>query len=128
LSIELDVLIESQQMRDQGLAPSRISHTNFKHQYWTVSQMVTQHTNGGCNLNPGDLFGSGTISGPVREEGGAIIELTQGGKAPITLATSGEQRAFLKDGDAVILRGWCEKEGFARIGFGESKGEVLAAV
>jgi fumarylacetoacetase len=128
LSIELDVLIESKEMRDKGLAASRISHTNFKHQYWTVSQMVTQHTNGGCNLNPGDLFGSGTISGPVREEGGAIIELTQGGKVPITLASSGEQRAFLQDGDAVILRGWCEKEGFARIGFGESKGEVLAAV
>lgn len=128
LSIELDVLIESQHMREQGLAPSRISHTNFKHQYWTVSQMVTQHTNGGCNLSPGDLFGSGTISGPVREEGGAIIELTQGGKVPITLASSGEERAFLQDGDAVILRGWCERAGFARIGFGESKGEILPAV
>jgi fumarylacetoacetase len=127
LDIELDVLIESQHMRDQGLPAARVSHTNFKHQYWTAAQMVTQHTNGGCNLNPGDLFGSGTVSGPVREEGGAIIELTQGGKAPITLATSGEKRAFLQDGDAVILRGWCERPGLARVGFGECRGLVLAA-
>lgn len=125
LSIELDVLIESQQMREQGLSASPVSHTNFRHQYWTVGQMVTQHTNGGCNLNPGDLFGSGTISGPTPAEGGAIIELTKGGKAPISLSTSGEERAFLHDGDAVILRGWCEKTGFARIGFGESRGEVV---
>jgi fumarylacetoacetase len=128
LSIELDVWVESQQMREQGLSASQVSHTNFKHQYWTPAQMVTQHTGGGCNLNPGDLFGSGTISGPTPAEGGAIIELTQGGKLPITLASSGETRSFLRDGDAVILRGWCEKPGFARIGFGESRGEVLSAV
>ena len=127
LSIELEVHIESQQMREQGLAPSRITRTNFCHQYWSVSQMVTQHAMGGCNLNPGDLFGSGTISGPTQDQAGAIIELTQGGKAPITLTSSGEQRAFLHDGDAVMLRGWCEKPGFARIGFGESRGTVLPA-
>ena len=90
--------------------------------------MVTQHTMGGCNLQAGDLFGSGTISGPTQEEAGAIIELTQGGKSPITLDSSGEQRAFLHDGDAVILRGWCEKPGFARIGFGESRGEILPSI
>ena len=127
LSIELDVHVESQQMRDKNLKPSRITRTNFRHQYWTASQMVTQHAMGGCNLNPGDLFGSGTISGPTPDQAGAIIELTKGGREPITLATSGEQRAFLHDGDAVILRGWCEKPGFARIGFGESRGEILPA-
>lgn len=128
LSIELEVHIESRQMRDKGLAPSRITRTNFHHQYWTVGQMVTQHAMGGCNLNPGDLFGSGTISGPTQEQAGAIIELTKAGQSPIPLETSGEQRAFLQDGDAVILRGWCEKPGFARIGFGESRGEILPAL
>jgi fumarylacetoacetase len=128
LSIELEVLIESAALREKGLAPARVSHTNFRHQYWTVAQMVAQHTMGGCNLQPGDLFGSGTISGPTHEEAGAIIELTKGGREPITLAGSSEQRAFLHDGDAVILRGWCEKPGFARIGFGESRGQVLPAI
>ncbi|MCJ0765574.1 fumarylacetoacetase [Variovorax terrae] len=128
LSIELEVLIESAALREKGLAPARVSHTNFRHQYWTVAQMVAQHAMGGCNLQSGDLFGSGTISGPTPEQAGAIIELTKGGREPITLAGSGEQRAFLHDGDAVILRGWCEKPGFARIGFGESRGQVLPAI
>jgi fumarylacetoacetase len=128
LSIELEVWIESQQMRAQGLPASRITRTNFRHQYWSAAQMVTQHAMGGCNLQPGDLFGSGTISGPTPDQAGAIIELTQGGKAPITLGSSGEQRAFLHDGDAVMLRGWCEQPGFARIGFGESRGQVLPAI
>ena len=104
-----------------------VSRTNFRHQYWTFAQMVAQHTVGGCNLNSGDLLGSGTISGPTPSEAGAIIELTKGGKEPITLS-NGEQRAFLQDGDAVILRGWCEKPGCARIGFGENRGEVLPAL
>jgi fumarylacetoacetase len=128
LSIELDVRIETPHMRKRGLAPSRVTRTNFRHQYWSTSQMVTQHTMGGCNLKAGDLFGSGTISGPTPEQAGAIIELTRGGKSPITLATSGEQRAFLLDGDAVILRGWCDKPGFKRIGFGECRGEILPSI
>jgi fumarylacetoacetase len=81
---------------------------------------------GGCSLNPGDLFGSGTISGPGPGEAGAMIELTRGGQAPVALA-DGDTRAFLQDGDAVMLRGWCEKPGAARIGFGESRGMVLPA-
>ena len=125
LAIDLEVFVESQQMRELGLAPSRITRTNFRHQYWSVAQMVTQHAMGGCNLQPGDLFGSGTISGPTQDQAGAIIELTRGGSSPITLASSGERRAFLHDGDAVILRGWCNKPGFARIGFGESRGHIL---
>ena len=127
LDIQLDVLLESAQMRAQGQAPSTLTKTSFRHQYWTFAQMVTQHTMGGCNLQTGDLLGSGTISGPTPDQAGAIIELTQGGKAPLTL-NNGEQRAFLKDGDAVTLRGWCERDGFARIGFGENRGEILPAV
>ena len=127
LDISLQVQIESAQARAQGLGAMAVSHTNFRHQYWTFAQMLAQHTMGGCNLHSGDLLGSGTISGPTPPEAGAIIELTKGGKQPITLS-NGEQRAFLHDGDAVILRGWCEKPGCARIGFGENRGEVLPAV
>ena len=127
LDIQLDVLLESDQMRAQGQAPSTLTKTSFRHQYWTFAQMVAQHTMGGCNLQTGDLLGSGTISGPTPDQAGAIIELTKGGKEPITL-NNGEQRAFLQDGDAVTLRGWCEKPGFARIGFGENRGEILPAI
>ena len=126
LDIQLDVSIESAQRRSQGQPACRVSRTSFRHQYWTVAQMLTQHTMGGCNLNSGDLLGSGTISGPTHAETGAIIELTKGGKEPVML-DGGEQRAFLQDGDAVILRGWCEKPGAARIGFGECRGMVLPA-
>ena len=127
IDIQLEVAIESAQARATGRRPSTVSATSFRHQYWTYAQMVAQHTMGGCNLNPGDLLGSGTISGPTPAEAGAIIELTKGGKDPITL-DGGESRAFLHDGDAVILRGWCEKPGAARIGFGENRGEVLPAI
>ncbi len=127
LDIRLDVAIETAQARAQGHAGTRVSGTSFRHQYWTVAQMVTQHTMGGCNLQSGDLLGTGTISGPTAQEAGAIIEQTQGGRQPITLE-GGEQRAFLHDGDAVILRGWCEKPGAARIGFGECRGTVLPAL
>ena len=126
LDIQLDVTLESLQMRSKGQPASTLTQTSFRHQYWTFAQMVTQHTMGGCNLQTGDLLGSGTISGPTPEQAGAIIELTKGGKEPITL-NNGEQRAFLHDGDAVILRGWCQKDGFARIGFGDNRGEVLPA-
>jgi fumarylacetoacetase len=127
IDIRLEVLIESARNRAQGQAASTITRTSFKHQYWTFAQMVTQHTVNGCNLQSGDLLGSGTVSGPTPEQAGAIIELTKGGKEPITL-DNGEKRAFLHDGDAVILRGWCQRDGFARIGFGENRGEVLPAI
>lgn len=128
LDVQLTVSIESAQHRQRGLAPAEVSRTNFRHQYWTIAQMLAQHTVGGCNLQPGDLCGTGTISGPTPSEAGAIVELSQGGTRPITLAGTGEQRAFLEDGDAVILRGWCERAGAARIGFGECRGMVLPAV
>ena len=127
LDIRLDVLIETGKGRTAGRAGTRVSSTSFRHQYWTVAQMVTQHAMGGCNLQSGDLLGTGTISGPTPLEAGAIIEQTKAGKEPITL-DGGEQRAFLLDGDAVILRGWCEKPGAARIGFGECRGMVLPAL
>ncbi len=127
LDIRLEVLIQSAQRHAQGQPGTRVSHTSFRHQYWTVAQMVTQHTMGGCNLQPGDLIGTGTISGPTPDEAGAIIEQTRGGQQPLTLA-GGEQRAFLHDGDTVVLRGWCEKPGAARIGFGTCSGTVLPAL
>ena len=88
--------------------------------------MVTHHSVNGCNLKPGDFFGSGTQSGTTPESVGALLEVTTGGKNPITLS-NGEQRTFLEDGDAIILKGWCDGEGLPRIGFGEAKGTVLAA-
>ncbi|WP_431109380.1 fumarylacetoacetase [Variovorax paradoxus] len=126
IDIRLEVWLESGKAQSDRSGPSRLSRTSFKHQYWSVAQMVAHHTVGGCALNPGDLFGSGTISGPGPGEAGAIIELTRAAQSPVTLA-NGEQRGFLEDGDAVLLRGWCEKPGHARIGFGESRGTVLPA-
>lgn len=127
IDVNLSVSLQTAQMRSQGLAAEEISRTNFKHQHWCVSQMLVQHTVGGCNLHAGDVLGTGTISGPTPEEAGAIIELAQAGQKPITLAT-GEQRAFLSDGDAVVLRGSCARAGAVRIGFGECQGEVLPSV
>ncbi|MBN9409934.1 MAG: fumarylacetoacetase [Burkholderiales bacterium] len=128
VDVQLEVRLESKQHRARGLSADRLSATSFRHQYWTIGQMVTQHTVGGCNLQPGDLLGTGTISGPTYEEAGAIVELSVGGTKQIPLPATGESRTFLEDGDAVILRGWCEKPGAARIGFGESRGEVLPAI
>lgn len=128
VDVQLTVSIQSSQHRAQGLEPAEVSRTSFRHQYWTIAQMLAQHTVGGCNLQPGDLCGTGTISGPTPSEAGAIVELSQGGTKPITLSGTGEQRSFLQDGDAVILRGWCERPGTTRIGFGECRGMVLPAV
>ena len=128
VDVQLSVSIETGQARAQGLPAAQITRTSFRHQYWTIAQMLAQHTVGGCNLQPGDLCGTGTVSGPTPEEAGAIVELSLGGSRPITLAGTGEQRTFLQDGDAVILRGWCEKEGAARIGFGQCRGTVLPAI
>jgi fumarylacetoacetase len=126
IDIQLEVWLETTKHRQQGLGAARLSRTSFKHQYWTVSQMVAHHTINGCNLRPGDVLGSGTVSGPSADEAGAMMELAHNGTAPVSLAT-GEDRSFVEDGDAIILRGFCEKPGFARIGFGDCRGEVLAA-
>jgi fumarylacetoacetase len=124
--IALEVWIETAAMRVKGLSPHRLSASNFHHAYWSVSQMVAHHTVNGCNLCPGDLLGSGTQSGPKPDEAGALIELTQGGKHTIALP-DGESRTFLEDGDRVVFKGFCQREGAARIGFGEVSGTLLPA-
>lgn len=124
--IQLAVMLETQKMRDDGENPSQLSLSSFKHSYWTVAQMVAHHTINGCNLKAGDMFGSGTQSGPTHEESGSMLELSCGGKQSISLA-NGEKRTFLEDGDNVIMKGWCQAEGAVSIGFGEVTGMVLAA-
>ncbi|MFZ0550670.1 MAG: fumarylacetoacetate hydrolase family protein, partial [Steroidobacteraceae bacterium] len=125
LDLNLEVLLETAAMRASGAAPQPLARTNFRHSYWSVAQMVAHHTVNGCNLEPGDLLGSGTQSGPTPDQAGSLLELTAGGKEPLRLA-SGETRTFIEDGDRVILRGWCERPGYARLGFGEASGTVLA--
>lgn len=125
--ITLEVLIETASSADKRLPPSQICRTSFSHAYWTIAQMVAHHSSNGCAMAPGDLLGTGTQSGPTEREAGSLLELTKGGKSPIRLS-SGEERTFLEDGDSVIFRGWCEKNGFARIGFGEVKGTVLPSI
>ncbi len=127
MDIQLEVLLQTQTMRQQDQAATRLTHTSYRHAYWTVAQIVAHHTVNGCNLQPGDLMGTGTLSGPTLDEAGALIELTVGGKQPLTLP-NGESRTYLEDGDAVVLRGWCEKPGAARIGFGQCVGTVLPAL
>jgi fumarylacetoacetase len=126
IDIQLEVLLETQRMRAQGEAPERLSHSTFRDSYWTVSQLVAHHTVNGCNLEAGDLLGSGTQSGPAPGEAGSLLELSEGGKRPLTLR-SGETRTYLADGDRVVFRGWCERDGFARVGFGAVDGIVLPA-
>lgn len=124
--VELEVTLETEQMRKRRQPPTRLSSSNFRDSYWTVAQMVAHHTASGCNLQPGDLFGSGTQSGPDPDGAGALIELTLGGKQPVTLG-NGEVRTFLEDGDTVTLRACCQKPDRARIGFGAVTGTVLPA-
>ncbi|MEK7346166.1 MAG: fumarylacetoacetase [Pseudomonadota bacterium] len=124
--IQLQVGLQTPQMRAAGQQDASICRTSYRHAYWTVAQMVTHHTVNGCNLQPGDLLGSGTLSGPTLDQAAALIELTTGGKNPVALP-NGEQRTWLEDGDSVVLRGWCEREGAARVGFGECVGTVLPA-
>ena len=124
IDIALTVQIETAAMARDGQAPATLSHSRWAEAaYWTAAQLLTHHTVGGCNLQPGDLFGTGTLSGPAAGQGGSMLELSMGGKAPITLP-NGEQRTFLADGDRVILRGRCAAAGAAAIGFGECSGRV----
>ena len=124
IDIRLEVLLLTEQMEQQGMEPEKLSESSFKHSYWTISQMMTHHTMNGCNLQPGDLLGSGTQSGPEPEEAGSLLELSDAGKKPFTLKT-GETRTFLEDGDTVIMRGYCESSTAKRIGLGEVVGKVL---
>jgi len=123
--IQLEVYLSSQQMRDADIAPVRLSHGTFKDMYWTMAQLVAHHTSNGCDLRPGDLIASGTVSGQGKDERGCLLEITRRGAEPFALPT-GEERQFLEDGDEVIMRGYCEREGSVRIGFGECRAMIVA--
>lgn len=124
LDITVEVLLQTAKMREAGMAPHRLTKSRIAEAaYWTAAQLVAHHTVNGCNLQPGDLLGSGTLSGPTPDAAGSLIEQTQGGKQAIELP-NGEKRTFLEDGDTLILRGWCERDGAVRIGLGEARGTV----
>jgi fumarylacetoacetase len=127
LDICIEALLQSQRMREQNQPPHRMSRSSFKYAYWTIAQLVAHHTVNGCNLLAGDLLGTGTQSGPTPAEAGSLLELSKGGREPLRINPH-ETRTFLEDGDTVILRGWCEKAGATRIGFGESRGRMLPSL
>jgi fumarylacetoacetase len=124
--IKLEVYIQTPKMRESGEKPFMISRSNMKDLYWTIGQMLAHHASNGCNLQTGDLMATGTVSGKEKSERGCLLEMTWRGKEPIELP-NGEQRRFLEDGDEVIMKGFCEREGFRRIGFGECRGIILPA-
>ena len=124
--IKLEVYIQTPKMREENVEPFMLSRSNTKDLYWTIGQMLTHHASNGCNLQTGDLMATGTVSGKGKDERGCLLELTWRGKEPIELP-NGEQRRFLEDGDEIIMRGYCEREGFHRIGFGECRGRILPA-
>ena len=126
IDVQLEVWLDTARMRAAGAASQRLSTSGFRDAWWTVSQLVAHHTVNGCNLQPGDLLGSGTQSGPLPAQAGSLLELSAGGRQPLQL-TSGETRTFLEDGDRVTLRGWCARTGCARVGFGEATGTILPA-
>jgi fumarylacetoacetase len=121
--ITLEVWLRSAQMQE----PVRLSHSDFATLYWNLAQMIAHHTSNGCPIRPGDLIGSGTVSGPAKDNRGCLLELTSRGAEPVQLP-NGETRTFLEDGDEVILRGWCEHPSFRRIGLGECRGVITPAV
>jgi fumarylacetoacetase len=126
LDIALEVSLLTPGMRAKGLPAHRLSSGNAGDLYWTVAQLVAHHTSNGCNLRPGDIFGTGTISGTSGDSLGSLLEISAGGRQPINLP-SGETRRFLEDGDTVIMRAACRREGYAAIGFGECVGKIVAA-
>jgi fumarylacetoacetase len=126
LDLWLEVSLLSVRMRESGLAPVVLGRSNFRDMYWSMAQMLTHHASNGCNLRAGDLLASGTVSGADKTARGCLLELTSRGKDPVTLPT-GEQRKFLEDGDEVILRGFCDRDGFRRIGLGSCRGRILPA-
>ena len=136
-AMTVEVYLASAKMREEGHEPVKLSSGSFADMYWTMAQMLAHHASNGCNMVPGDMFASGTISGPDRENRGSLLELTWNGapddprpgtdRTPLVLPT-GEERRFLADGDEVIMRGFCEAEGRARIGFGECRGIIEPAL
>jgi fumarylacetoacetase len=126
LDLWLDVSLMSIKMREAGIAPLVLGRSNFRDMYWSMAQMLAHHASNGCNLRAGDLLASGTVSGADNTARGCLLELTSRAKDPVALPT-GEQRKFLEDGDEVILRGFCERDGFRRIGLGSCRGTILPA-
>jgi fumarylacetoacetase len=126
IDLRLEVALSTARMRELQHAPHVVSRSSARHLYWTIAQMVTHHASNGCNLRPGDLLGTGTASGPTRESRGCLLELTWRGSEPLTLP-GGETRRFLEDGDEVVFRGYCEREGATRIGLGECRGQIIPA-
>lgn len=121
--VQIEVSIASEQMRADGAKPQLLALTNMRHLYWTIFQMLTHHTSNGCNMRPGDMMGTGTISGPDEDSLGSILEITKRGAKPVSLP-SGEERKFLADGDELIMRAWCEADGARRIGFGDCRAVI----
>ena len=126
VDLALEVWLRTRGMRERGEGPVRLSRARFSDMYWTLAQMVAHHASNGCNLRAGDLIASGTVSGPERDARGCMLELTWRGTEPVRLP-DGETRSFLEDGDELILRGECARDGAARIGFGECRGRILPA-
>lgn len=122
--VTLEVWLLTAQMKRDGAKAMRVSKGNMRDLYWTLGQMLTHHASNGCNLQPGDLLGTGTVSGSGEGSQGCLLEITRRGAQPLQLP-DGETRKFLEDGDEVILRGYCEREGAVRIGFGECRGAVM---
>ncbi|MBW8784847.1 MAG: fumarylacetoacetase [Novosphingobium sp.] len=125
--VTMEVLLLTPAMRAAGQPPHRLSRGSMAAMYWTAAQLVAHHASNGCNLMPGDLLGTGTISGATADSLGSLMEITGNGSRPLTLP-SGETRGFLEDGDELILTGWAERAGFARIGFGECRARIAPAV
>ena len=126
LDLDLEVLLLTQSMRERGVAPHRLASSNARDLYWTVAQLVAHHASGGCNLGAGDLFGSGTISGPMPGSFASLLESTEAGRKSLELP-SGESRRFLEDGDEVIMSARAHRTGYASIGFGECRGRIEPA-
>jgi len=126
LGISMQIELLTPGLREKGLAPYRLAVSDTRHLYWTIAQMVAHHTSGGCNLCPGDLLGSGTISSSTPEGFGSLLETTEGGRVAIVLE-SGEERRFLEDGDEVIITAQAARPGAVTIGFGENRAVILPA-
>jgi fumarylacetoacetase len=123
VDVSLEAAFSTEQMRTAEAEPFPLCRTSSKNLYWTAAQCIAHHTSNGCNLRPGDLLGSGTISGEAKNEAGSLLELTRQGGAPLAIP-NGQQRTFLEQGDEVIMRGWCRGKGYKTIGFGECRGRI----
>jgi len=126
IDVRLEVVLASERMRVEAVTPAVLASSSLRDLYWTIAQLLTHHASNGCNLRPGDILGTGTVSGPGDDNCGCLLELTSNGRQPLTLA-GGETRAYLADGDEVTLRGYCQRDGFRRIGFGACRGIITAA-